>query len=205
LRADTGLTSNRNEGRRSPDSTKIQHTNLLGEFSNVLEERKSPAGDCEDEQQEVLNRAHMRRGHRPATLSAQNVVTDWTTIASTTIVRMATAQVAGNAKEAAAKMREAATIEHSMDTLSQPPYPIIPAPRTFRHYAEGFRAAWRSEGTMPAGSEADSRTPKGQVAMPRVSWICCRSAIPIGPNWRTKKRGEGVLDKDRAKNNSSPI
>ena len=37
------------------------------------------------------------------------------------------ARASGNADEAVAKMKEAVTIEDSIDSLSQPPYPIIPA------------------------------------------------------------------------------
>ena len=37
------------------------------------------------------------------------------------------AKAAGNQDEAVAKMKEAVAIEDSIDTLSQPPYPIVPA------------------------------------------------------------------------------
>lgn len=42
-----------------------------------------------------------------------------------------TYKASGNTKEAIAKMREAVAIEDSIDTLSQPPYPIIPANELF--------------------------------------------------------------------------
>src|SRR5439155_2144762 len=41
------------------------------------------------------------------------------------------AKAAGNADEAIAKMKEAVAIEDSIDSLSQPPYPIIPANELF--------------------------------------------------------------------------
>jgi tetratricopeptide (TPR) repeat protein len=41
------------------------------------------------------------------------------------------ATASGNAAEAVAKMKEAAAIEDSIDDLSQPPYPIIPARELF--------------------------------------------------------------------------
>ncbi len=41
------------------------------------------------------------------------------------------AKACGNADEAVAKMKEAVAIEDSIDTLSQPPYPIIPANELF--------------------------------------------------------------------------
>jgi tetratricopeptide (TPR) repeat protein len=41
------------------------------------------------------------------------------------------AKAAGNAEEAIAKMKEAVAIEDSIDSLSQPPYPIIPANELF--------------------------------------------------------------------------
>jgi tetratricopeptide (TPR) repeat protein len=41
------------------------------------------------------------------------------------------AKAAGNADEAIAKMKEAVAVEDSIDSLSQPPYPIIPANELF--------------------------------------------------------------------------
>jgi tetratricopeptide (TPR) repeat protein len=41
------------------------------------------------------------------------------------------ARASGNADEAVAKMKEAVAIEDAIDTLSQPPYPIIPAHEVF--------------------------------------------------------------------------
>jgi tetratricopeptide (TPR) repeat protein len=41
------------------------------------------------------------------------------------------AKASGNAGEAVAKMREAVAIEDAIDTLSQPPYPIVPAHELF--------------------------------------------------------------------------
>lgn len=41
------------------------------------------------------------------------------------------AKASGNAEEAAARMKEAVAIEDSIDSLSQPPYPIIPANELF--------------------------------------------------------------------------
>jgi tetratricopeptide (TPR) repeat protein len=41
------------------------------------------------------------------------------------------AKASGNADEAVAKMKEAVAIEDSIDSLSQPPYPIIPANELF--------------------------------------------------------------------------
>ena len=41
------------------------------------------------------------------------------------------AKTSGNADEAVAKMKEAVTIEDAIDTLSQPPYPVIPAHELF--------------------------------------------------------------------------
>jgi tetratricopeptide (TPR) repeat protein len=41
------------------------------------------------------------------------------------------AKASGNADEAVAKMKEAVAIEDAIDTLSQPPYPIIPAHELF--------------------------------------------------------------------------
>jgi tetratricopeptide (TPR) repeat protein len=41
------------------------------------------------------------------------------------------AKASGNGDEAVAKMKEAVAIEDAIDTLSQPPYPIIPAHELF--------------------------------------------------------------------------
>ncbi len=106
------------------------------------------------------------------------------------------AQGSGNVDEAVAKMKEAAAIEDSVDGLSQPPYPIIPAHELFGTLLlELNRPADAKEQFL----EALKRTP----GRPKAIYGIARAAQAMGDNATARQRYQEFLsvwknaDRDR--------
>ena len=92
----------------------------------------------------------------------------------------------GNADDAVAKMKEAVAIEDSIDDLSQPPYPAIPANELFGKLL--------MEMNRPA--EAEQRfleTLKRTPGRPKAIYGIARAAEARGDNTTARKRYEEFL------------
>jgi tetratricopeptide (TPR) repeat protein len=107
------------------------------------------------------------------------------------------AKASGNADEAIAKMNEAVAIEDSIDSLSQPPYPIIPADELFGTLLmELNRPADAEERFL----EALKRTP----GRPKAIYGIARAAQATGDKATARQRYQEFLtlwknaDPDRA-------
>ena len=140
------------------------------------------------------------------------MLTDWTTIASPTIVQNGNCSGCGECERSSGKMREAATIEHSMDTLSQPPYPIIPAhellstmlktlarpgeaKEQFRHSLKrtpGPKAGSDTESFLDLLKTADSNRP--ELAHAKDSWVKVFLIKTVRST--TRYQSSSVFDKD---------
>jgi tetratricopeptide (TPR) repeat protein len=106
------------------------------------------------------------------------------------------AKGAGNADEVVAKMKEAAAIEDAIDSLSQPPYPIIPAHELF--------GSLLMELNRPADAmEQFLQTLKRTPSRPKAIYGIARAAQAKGDNATAKQRYEEFLslwknaDRDR--------
>jgi tetratricopeptide (TPR) repeat protein len=106
------------------------------------------------------------------------------------------AQVSGNVDEAVAKMKEAVAIEDSIDSLSQPPYPIIPAHELFGTLLmELNRPADAKEQFL----QALKRTP----GRPKAIYGIARAAQAMGDDATARQRYQEFLsvwknaDRDR--------
>ena len=106
------------------------------------------------------------------------------------------AKASGNADEAVAKMKEAAAIEDAIDTLSQPPYPIIPAHELF--------GTLLMELNRPADArEQFLQTLKRTPGRPKAIYGLGRAAQATGDKGMAKQRYEEFLalwknaDRDR--------
>lgn len=96
------------------------------------------------------------------------------------------AEAAGNADEAVAKLKEAVAIEDSIDDLSQPPYPAIPANELCGNLL--------LELNLPKDAsiyfeKALMRTPN----RPRIILGMARAALMLGDNVTARKRYEEFL------------
>ena len=93
----------------------------------------------------------------------------------------------GNADDTVAKMKEAVAIEDSIDDLSQPPYPAIPANELFGELL--------MEMNRPA--EAEQRfleTLKRTPGRPKAIYGIARAAEARGDNTTARKRYEEFLN-----------
>jgi tetratricopeptide (TPR) repeat protein len=96
------------------------------------------------------------------------------------------AKVAGNADEAVTKMEEAVAIEDSIDSLSQPPYPIIPANELF--------GTLLMELNRPADAkERFLQTLKRTPGRPKAIYGAARSAQANGDKDTAKQRYQEFL------------
>jgi tetratricopeptide (TPR) repeat protein len=107
------------------------------------------------------------------------------------------AEAAGDTTEAVAKLREAVTIEDSIDDLSQPPYPAIPA--------NELCGTLLLELNRP--SEAQSyfqrallRTPN----RPRIILLLARTAQALGDKETAEKRSQEFLEMWKAADSDRP-
>lgn len=106
------------------------------------------------------------------------------------------AKGAGNADEVVAKMKEAVAIEDSIDSLSQPPYPIIPANELF--------GTLLMELNRPAdATERFLQTLKRTPGRPKAIYGIARAAQARGDNATARRRYQEFLslwknaDRDR--------
>ena len=96
------------------------------------------------------------------------------------------AKASGNADEAVAKMKEAVSIEDSVDSLSQPPYPIIPANELF--------GMLLMELNRPADAmERFLLTLKRTPGRPKAIYGIARAAQTEGDNATAKQRYQEFL------------
>jgi tetratricopeptide (TPR) repeat protein len=96
------------------------------------------------------------------------------------------AKASGNADEAVAKMKEAVSIEDSIDSLSQPPYPIIPANELF--------GMLLMELNRPADAmERFLLTLKRTPGRPKAIYGIARAAQTKGDNATAKQRYQEFL------------
>ncbi|MGB4783076.1 MAG: hypothetical protein WAQ77_00045 [Candidatus Acidiferrum sp.] len=96
------------------------------------------------------------------------------------------AKASGNADEAVAKMKEAAAIEDSIDSLSQPPYPIIPANELFGMLLMELN---RPADAMERFLQTLKRTP----GRPKAIYGIARAAQIKGDNATAKRRYQEFL------------
>jgi tetratricopeptide (TPR) repeat protein len=106
------------------------------------------------------------------------------------------AQASGNVDEALAKMKEAVAIEDSIDSLSQPPYPIIPAHELF--------GTLLMELNRPADAkEQFLQSLKRTPGRPKAIYGIARAAQAMGDNATARQRYQEFLsvwknaDRDR--------
>jgi tetratricopeptide (TPR) repeat protein len=96
------------------------------------------------------------------------------------------AKASGNADQAVAKMKEAVAIEDSIDGLSQPPYPIIPANELF--------GTLLMELNRPAdAAERFLQTLKRTPGRPKAIYGIARAAQARGDNATAKQRYQEFL------------
>ena len=96
------------------------------------------------------------------------------------------AKVSGNVDEAVAKMKEAVAIEDAIDSLSQPPYPIIPAHELF--------GTLLMELNRPAeATEQFLQTLKRTPGRPKAVYGIARAAQARGDNATARQRYEEFL------------
>jgi tetratricopeptide (TPR) repeat protein len=96
------------------------------------------------------------------------------------------AKTSGNADEAVAKMKEAVAIEDSIDSLSQPPYPIIPANELFGMLLIELN---RPADAMERFLQTLKRTP----GRPKAIYGIARAAQARGDNTTAKQRYQEFL------------
>src|ERR1700687_6086325 len=96
------------------------------------------------------------------------------------------AKASGNADEAVAKMKEAVAIEDSIDSLSQPPYPIIPANELFGMLLMELN---RPADAMERFLQTLKRTP----GRPKAIYGIARAAQTKGDNATAKQRYQEFL------------
>ena len=96
------------------------------------------------------------------------------------------AKASGNADEAVAKMKEAVAIEDSIDSLSQPPYPIIPANELFGMLLIELN---RPADAMERFLQTLKRTP----GRPKAIYGIARAAQTKGDNATAKQRYQEFL------------
>jgi len=91
------------------------------------------------------------------------------------------AEPAGDANSALAKLKEAVTIEDSIDDLSQPPYPVIPATELAGNLLLDFN---RPAEAVPYFQKTLQRTPN----RPKAIFGLARAAQATGDNATAVKR-----------------
>lgn len=96
------------------------------------------------------------------------------------------AKVSGNAHEALEKMKEAVTIEDAIDTLSQPPYPVIPAHELFGTLLMDLN---RPADAREQFAEALKRTP----ARPKAIFGIAQAAQQMGDHETAQQRYQEFL------------
>ncbi|HZE80028.1 MAG TPA: hypothetical protein VE604_03945, partial [Candidatus Polarisedimenticolia bacterium] len=96
------------------------------------------------------------------------------------------AKASGNPDEAVAKMKEAVAIEDSIDSLSQPPYPIIPANELFGMLLMELN---RPADAMERFLHALKRTP----GRPKAIYGIARAARAKGDNATARQRYQEFL------------
>jgi tetratricopeptide (TPR) repeat protein len=106
------------------------------------------------------------------------------------------AEAAGDLDRAAARLREAVAVEDSIDDLSQPPYPVIPANELLGSL---FLESNRPAEALACFEKALQRTPN----RPKIVFGLARAAQALGDNETARKRYQDFLriwrtaDRDR--------